>query len=356
MRRIIICVLLLPAVVFSPEGRGAGRGRPRPPVELTLYPARAPEAKDRYELLPKPDRQNDEDALPLYNKAIDALPKDLDHDQMDKWREVRLDQLPVQEVRSTLHKLKPTLDLLEQAGRCRQCKWSAAKAGVPVSGLLEYRKLAYVLGLQARFQMAQGKYEEAVGTVRSGLVMARHLGSGPTLMQGLNGTAYAALMLKHVEELIQAPDAPSLYWALGALPKPFIDMTRQMELEMGNVDAQYKDPSIRKQMKDILKPGHDRATVIMKRVEQHFAAVRCIEALRLYAASHEGNFADELAEVKEVEVPTDSVTGEPFVYKRRESRAVLEGAAPEGAGRVEGLRYELTLVEGAKGVKTNSKE
>src|SRR5262249_43336708 len=38
-------------------------------------------------------------------------------------------------------------------------------------------------------------------------------------------------MLARVEEVIQQPGAPNLYWAFGALPRPLIDMSGPMEQE-----------------------------------------------------------------------------------------------------------------------------
>ena len=74
-------------------------------------------------------------------------------------------------------------------------------------------------------------------------------------------------------------------------------------------------------------------------------ALRCVEAVRLYAAGHGGKLPPKLADVKEVPVPHDPVTGKPFEYKVSGDRATLFGPSPVGDPRDGGyaLTYELTL-------------
>src|SRR3546814_11331112 len=51
------------------------------------------------------------------------------------------------------------------------------------------------------------------------------------------------------------------------------------------------------------------------RADRAIAELRCIEALRMYAASH-GRWPKTLGEIKDVPVPNDPVTGEPFEIGR----------------------------------------
>src|SRR5262249_54041561 len=64
------------------------------------------------------------------------------------------------------------------------------------------------------------------------------------------------------------------------------------------------------------------------RIDRHVAMLRTIEAIRLYAASHDGNLPDQLADISEVPVPIDPMTGRNFEYKRTEDRAVLQALPP----------------------------
>ena len=53
-------------------------------------------------------------------------------------------------------------------------------------------------------------------------------------------------------------------------------------------------------------------------------ATRIIEALRMYAAAHEGRLPRKLNDLT-VPVPIDPVTGQPFTYALRDDTAVIEG-------------------------------
>jgi len=296
-------------------------------VELTLYPAKSSELKPKYQLLPRAQEQTDADAAPLYGKAAQSLPKDLKTDQIRQWLDTPSNKLPREQVQSTLQQLIPILQLVAQAAKCRQCNWPPFKPGTLPENLSEYRKLAYILALQARFQIAKGQYDQAISTLQIGLAMARHLGEGPAIIQGLVGVAIGGVIMNQAEELIQASNALSLYWALRDLPKPFIDLTKQMELEMLGPDVK------------------NRVRLSMNKLDRHIAALQCIEAMRLYAVGHNGKFPNALAEIAEVLVPADPVNQKPFVYTRTGSKAVLESPAPKGTTDKDAMRYELKLIE-----------
>ncbi len=86
------------------------------------------------------------------------------------------------------------------------------------------------------------------------------------------------------------------------------------------------------------------------RSRRRFAAVRAVEALRYFAEKHAGKFPAALADIKDVPLPVDPMTGRPFEYQRlADGRAVLEGKAPAGLPVATfGLRYELSIAEPKK--------
>lgn len=342
MKRIFVCLFIL---FFATLCVGAQRreGKART-VELTLHPAKAPQPAEKYQLLPKADQQTDADAVPLYQKAVQALPENFSTVRVSQWLKAPLKQLPVAEVQSTLNELKPALQLLQKAARCKKCQWPAVQPGTLPANLPEYHKLAYSLALQVRLQIAQGQYDQAIGTMQTSFAMARHLGESTTLSQGLVGVAIGALTLNQLEQLVQMPDAPDLYLALKELPKPLVDLNKQMKLEIANL-KKYKNPVTRIMLRRTLQPAHDHIRLLMKKLDRHVAALQCIEALRLYAAAHDGKFPSNLTEIIEVAVPGDPVTGKPFIYHRTGSKAVLEAPAPETAKPEDAMRYELTLKE-----------
>ncbi len=85
-----------------------------------------------------------------------------------------------------------------------------------------------------------------------------------------------------------------------------------------------------------------------EQLERQFAALRLIEALRLYAANHEGKLPATLADIKEMPLPVCPLTGKSFEYRVEGNRALLSAPpappVPKTAGNsTEPLRYEIIL-------------
>lgn len=321
--------------------------RTLPWTELTLSPAKATEAAQKYRLLPTTEEQTDADAVPLYQKAIQSLPQNYQPKQFYDWRSLPLDQLPIEQVESALNKLKPTIDLVSQAARCKQCNWPFVKPGQVsqrfMDDLSKYRQFAFILDVQAKLQIAQGRYDQARETLKTSLTMAKHLGDAPTLVQGMVGIAIVALNQSRIEQWIQSDNAPNLYWALEDLPQPLVDITKAIKIETDNL--KNYNLLLRWQFKKQLKPAHDMVRKQMNHVDRKIAALQCIEGLRLYAGSHDGKFPEQLSDVTDIKIPVDPVTKKPFSYKSTGSEAVLELEATEASEGRDAVRYELKLKE-----------
>jgi hypothetical protein len=294
-------------------------------IELTLHPAKAPELAQKYQLLPKAAEQTDADAAPLYEKALQALPKNFQTEQISQWLKTTLEKLPLKQVQSTLQQFKPIMELLKQAAKCKQCDWPYLDDDTISQNMREYRTLAFFLDLQMRIEIAQGQYDKAIGTLQTGFAMAKHLGEGPTLLQGIVGVGISGRMCRPLEQFIQGANAPNLYWALGDLPKPFIDLTER---------AEFEDQDTRETMH-----------LLMNRLDRNVSVLQCIEALRLYASSHDGKFPNELSDITQVPVPDDPVMQKLIIYRRTGSKAFLEAAAAKGTADKYTFRYELSLKE-----------
>jgi tetratricopeptide (TPR) repeat protein len=314
-------------------------------VEMTLHQAKATEAAKEYRLLPKPEELTDGDAVPLYQQAIKSLPDEYPRKKFSEWRGMPPYQLPAAQVKTQLEKLKPTLDLVNRATRCKLCNWPSVAPGQVsqqvLNELSKYRELAFILDVQVKIQIAEGQYEQAIESLKTTLAMARHLGEAPTLAQGMVGIAIAALSLKESEQLIQSADSPSLYWAMRELKLPLVDLTKTMDLEIANLENY--NFILRRQFRKQLKPAHDRIRVQMNYLDRRVAGLQCVEALRIYAGAHEGRFPDKLSDLTEATVPDDPVTATPFSYSRTDSTAVLETPGTEGAEGRDEIRYELNL-------------
>jgi hypothetical protein len=62
----------------------------------------------------------------------------------------------------------------------------------------------------------------------------------------------------------------------------------------------------------LLLPALERVMSRQARVERNLSALRIIEALRMYAAAHDGKLPDNLDDVTEAPIPSDPGTGKPF--------------------------------------------
>jgi len=342
MKRSIITFVILLSIVSA-----SFASRALPWIELNLHPAKETETAQKYRLLPTAEEQTDADAVPLYQKAIQSLPQDFQSKQFSDWRRLPPDQLPFEQVESALKKLKPTLDLVAQATKCKQCNWPFVKPGTVsqqhMDDLSKYRQFAFILDVQAKLQIAQGQYGQAIETLKTDLTMARQVGDAPTLVQGLVGIAIAALNQKMIEQFIQSDNAPSLYRAIEDLPQPLVDMNKAIKIETDNL--KNYNFLLRMQFEKQLKPAHDRTRMQMNHVDRKIAALQCIEALRLYAGAHDGKFPENLSDVTDLKIPVDPVTKKPFSYKSTGSEAVLEMDATEGSEGRDAVRYELKLKE-----------
>jgi hypothetical protein len=284
--------------------------------------------------------------------------------------------------------------------------------------------------------------------------ISRHLGEHPTLIGGLVGMAISSLAIGGLEEMLEQPGCPNLYWALTNLPSPLISLDKGMEGERmmlawvfrdldddapmskdrldafvaemekmlgtaegkpderrvrGWLDARNEDESTvgaarrrlveyglpeerlawfppdqvilldeKRELEvrfddnaktlnfpawqaealaakveskkppdlfaDILLPALRSVRHAQARVDQRIALLRNVEALRLYAAEHEGTLPAKLSDVS-VPLPLDPFTGEPFRYEVAGETAHLRGSPPSGKENIPqyNIHYEVTL-------------
>ena len=314
------------------------------------------------------------------------------------------------------------------------------------------RALARALQVRFRAEVAAGRYDDAIRTAKTMFAMARHLGEHPCLIAYLVGAAIAYHAIPPLEEMLEEPGCPNLYWALANLPDPLISIRTGVDGErmMGLMSFQelnsnapmsaeqlkkFIDPldmlllndgkavairdylaartkdaaklaAARKRLVDFGLPDDrvnafppdqvilldearefrlrldeiakitvfrtwqfetllERANAIKKepawfadtllpiftsarraqaRLEQRFALLRHVEALRMYAAEHGGVFPVKLADVS-VPLPDDPFTGKPFLYDVSGKTAHLRGTPPIAEKNNPSFRvhYEISL-------------
>ena len=332
---LIITGLLVPTT----KARRSGED----PVELTIYPAKAGELEKKYRLIVNPEDQIDADALPLYEKATKLIPKNFNQKQITEWLKLPIEQLPQQQAEEVLQKYLEPLKLVARATRCKECNWPEWKPGDQIENLTEYRKIAFILELWARLEISRGSYEGAALAMRTGFGMARHLGDGPTIIQGLVGMAVGGIMCREVKQFVQQEDSPNLYQALASLPRPFIDVEKAIENEKKATQDSVMNKLSKGQIAQQLASSFDRVRMILKRLVNDLNGLQCVEAIRDYAATHDGQLPMALNDINQIEVPNDVVSGKAFEYSCTGTSATLKSAIPEGGNERDAFNYEITL-------------
>jgi hypothetical protein len=92
-----------------------------------------------------------------------------------------------------------------------------------------------------------------------------------------------------------------------------------------------------------LVAAYGKVKAAQARLQQRFAMLRHVEAIRLHAAET-GKLPARLDEIK-VPLPVDPMTGKPFAYGVEGGKASLRGTPPRGQENVAAfnIRYEITL-------------
>jgi hypothetical protein len=305
-------------------------------------PAKARETAGKYSLLPKVGSQTDADAAPLYEQAVAAMQGGRKQDkQVREWLDLPPEQLPLEQVEKAIQDNIECLRLVAKAARCKQCNWPKWTPGTMVPNLTEYRNLAFMLELQARLEIVRGRYDGALLAMQTGFAMARHLGQAPTCTQAMVGTAIAAIGCKEVELFIKGKDSPNLYRAMANLPKPLVDVNNAIESDRANL--KNYNWLVRRQFEKQLKPAHDRMLHIANRMQNNLNVLQCVEAVRHYAATHEGQLPEKPGDITSLELPQDAFTGKAFEYRHTPKGAVVQSSMPEGGDPVDITRYEVVV-------------
>jgi len=138
---------------------------------------------------------------------------------------------------------------------------------------------------------------------------------------------FYSLLMYHelVDDAIKQFDFPYLQAIAGI--DEVIERVKREQIEIIPIGAQ-------------ILPAIKSARGAIARNEREFAVLRVIEALRMYAAIHQGKLPEELGEISEVPIPDDPVTGKPFDYRCDGERARLQGPP---LFRNITLNYEITM-------------
>jgi hypothetical protein len=457
--RMILCALVLATAALPSVRADQTETSAETLIRLKVQPMPQPSPALRYLLLPELKEMNPGNPIQNYLRCFAEQQKFF----FDKETCNRRDQLLVMPLSAL-----PAQELQDYGtSALRQADWAArldrpdwqlllrAKAdgiGLLIPDVQQMRTLANALKVRFRAQVALHRFDDAIGTAKTMFAMARHMGENPTLIASLVGIAITAVAIGPLEEMLEQPGCPNLYWALTNLPNPLVSMELGLESErmwvvsefkdlddttpmneaqlgkvitrfngllqmegsnketlqqwldgrvkdQGQVDAARRrltDYGLREQQvkqfppqqvillddkrdyevrrDDMMKfmnlpmwqiselatqPHPDQYSGVFAkallpalykvrsaqgRIEQRIALLRHVEALRLYAAGHDGKLPQKLADCG-VPLPVDPFTGQAFRYKADGATAHVWGTPPRGMEKVPAynIHYEVTI-------------
>jgi hypothetical protein len=128
--------------------------------------------------------------------------------------------------------------------------------------------------------------------------------------------------------------------------------------ELQQLGKQLTDPSISTEgmLSPVKKYAASHSYPSATRVvctDRKIASLAIIEAIRIYAAAHDGRLPEKLADITEVPIPNDPTRDEPFSYHREGDAAILESLLPPAAELpLMELRYRIEM----KPIEHGSKE
>lgn len=233
--KVVICVVtMLSALSMAAPLRA---DQPKPDEKrLSVYPAPLPEPSLKYRFLPDPVDQTPGNAALTYLMAFSLSPIDQ--------RAYELLDKPVQDLRQAgaedfLGKQYSALRQVRIATNRTECQWDPSFRQSGLDWTADYlnrtRWMADVLTIKIRLAIANGRYDEAVDALRDGFTLARNLAREGPLVQALVASGIEAVMLQNTTDLMQARNAPNLYWALANLPRTMIDLPEVLEMDTAAV-------------------------------------------------------------------------------------------------------------------------
>src|SRR3954470_9392363 len=194
--RLILTNLLEACLLpLAPGLAAAQEAAPEKNRELAVSPAPPPSPALRYRLLPISSELNPGEAAPIYLPIRHEL-KDDSWDLLERKVPALLDasrdQFNVQEGRQIVNPWGGRLKLLELGTRREYCDWSFTLPEQKLDAIeillpdtQSMRAWARLIALKARVEVAEGKLDQALGTIETGLAFGRHVSEGPFLINSL---------------------------------------------------------------------------------------------------------------------------------------------------------------------------
>ena len=207
-------------------------------IRLTVRPMPAPKPALRYQLLPALKDMSPGNPIQSYMKCMMEQKNFLfDAEAFQnraKLLSMPLKELPVQELEDDG---RFALKQADWAARLDAPDWQillklkADGIGVLLPEVQQLRGLSRAVHVRFRAEIAQCRFDDAIRTANTLFAISRHLGEHPTLIGELVGMAIASVAISGLEEMLEQPGCPNLFWALTTLPCPLISLDKGMEGE-----------------------------------------------------------------------------------------------------------------------------
>jgi hypothetical protein len=437
VNRKFLCLAAL-AVCAPPAGADQTITTSETVIRLTVDPMAAPKPALRYLLLPELKEMTAGNPIENYLKCL------LDQDFSSN-NEI-LGKNALRQADRAARMDKPDWQILP--------KLRTDGIGLLLPDLQKMRALASSLQVRFKEEVAERRFDDALRTAKTMFALSRHMNDHPTLIGELVGIAIAFVAIAPLEEMLEQPDCPNLYWALTNLPTPLAPLDKGLEGERVLIVSEFRDldenaPMTEEQLKKVvahfdklrdlaragekekkstrewlnarnkdearvaaarrrlveyglaeervhkfppdqvllldakwefearrdevmkltnlptwqyealvarIKPAKEEALfdsllpALLKvrraqaRLDQRVALLRHVEALRMYAAEHDGKLPEKLSDIA-VPLPDDPFTGKPFRYEVDGTTAHLRGSPPPGDEKnpAYNVHYEVTI-------------
>jgi hypothetical protein len=247
MPRSCLCLAVL-AVFAVPCRAGETTSNPETLIRLNVSPAPAPKPALRYLLLPELQEMNPGNPIQNYMKCFMEQQRFF-FDKGAFERREKLLAMPLKELRAQELKDYGSLPL-------RQADWAARLdtpdwqfllriridgVSAPIPDVQQMRPLANALKVRFRAEVALGRFDDALKTAKTMFALSRHLAVHPIFVSDLVAIYVAFVAIGPLEEMLEQPGCPNLYWALTNLPIPMVPIDKGTEGERVGIMSEFRD-------------------------------------------------------------------------------------------------------------------
>ncbi len=217
---------------------------PPPVTRIVLHPVGEPVPALKYRLLPGRADLVPGNAAIFYHRAIQMMLERQTQHLTDRdpasrarkddteafgWATGPLKDIPLDRARAYVDQYSNVFPEVELGASKIDCDWEfdarTEAFSLNIAEIQQMRSLCSLVVLKARVAIRDGRLDEAAHWIQVGLAMSRHVAHGPIMIQALVGVHETSICCTALEDLIQAPGTPNLYWAVAELPRPFIELT-----------------------------------------------------------------------------------------------------------------------------------